>query len=266
MQTAILKLKELGFSEYEAKAYTALVNENPLTAYEISKNTGIPSSKVYEVIRKLEFKHMIQAVHGERSKIFIPVPPDEFVQNFRSSIDNNLHAVQTNLNNFRAGMNVNYTWHIKDYDALLLKSQRMIETSRESILLLTWHEEMSALFDDLNKAAQRDVKIGVIHYGKTDYKIVQLYIHPVEDTIYANRGIRGFTIVADSQEAINGKLVEKKTEAIWSMNEGFVNMAEDYIRHDIYLMKIMKRFDPVLRKKFGDRYERLRNVFMDDAF
>src|SRR4030067_1386736 len=157
MHTAISKLKELGFSEYEAKAYTALVTENPLTAYEISKNTGIPSSKVYEVIRKLELKHMIQAIHGERSKIFIPVPPDEFVQNFRSSIDNNLHAVQTNLNNFRAGMNVNYTWHIKDYDALLLKSRRMIETARESILLLTWHEEMSALFDDLSKASHRDV-------------------------------------------------------------------------------------------------------------
>ena len=44
MQTAIFKLKQLGFSEYEAKAYTALVNEHPLTAYEISKNTGIPSS------------------------------------------------------------------------------------------------------------------------------------------------------------------------------------------------------------------------------
>jgi len=265
MQTAISKLKELGFSEYEAKAYTALVNENPLTAYEISKNTGIPSSKVYEVIRKLEFRHMIQAVHGERSKIFIPVPPDEFVENFRSSIDDSLHAVQTNLNNFRSGMNVNYAWHIKDYDALLQKSKRMIETARESILLLTWHEEMSALFDDLNQAAQRNVKIAIIHYGMTNYKIAQLYIHPVEDTIYSNREVKGFTIVADSQEAINGKLVEKKTEAIWSMNEGFVIMAEDYIRHDIYLMKIMKRFDPVFRKKFGNRYERLRDVFVDDA-
>jgi sugar-specific transcriptional regulator TrmB len=266
MQTAISKLQQLGFSEYEARAYTALVNENPLTAYEISKNTGIPSSKIYEVIRKLEFRHMIQSVHGERSKIFIPVPPDEFVQNFRSSTDDNLHAIQIELNSFRGGMNANYTWHINNYDTLLLKSKRMIDTARESILLLTWPEEMGALFDDLKKAKQRDVKIAVIHYGKTDFKIVQLYVHPLEDTIYAEKDIRGFTIVADSQEAINGKIARKNTEAIWSMNQGFVNMAEDYIRHDIYLMKIMKRFYPVLRKKFGDRYERLRNVYMDEAF
>jgi sugar-specific transcriptional regulator TrmB len=40
--TAIFKLKQLGFSlNMRQKEYTALVNEHPLTAYEISKNTGI---------------------------------------------------------------------------------------------------------------------------------------------------------------------------------------------------------------------------------
>ncbi len=48
------------------------------------------------------------------------------------------------------------------------------------------------------------------------------------------------------------------------MNEGFVIMAENYIRHDIYQMKTMKRFDPLLRKKFGERYEKLRDIFKDE--
>ena len=43
MDTAISKLARLGFTNYEAKAYTALLKENPLTAYEIAKNSGIPS-------------------------------------------------------------------------------------------------------------------------------------------------------------------------------------------------------------------------------
>jgi hypothetical protein len=41
-------------------------------------------------------------------------------------------------------------------------------------------------------------------------------------------------------------------------------MAEDYIRHDIYVMKIVKRFDPLLKEKFGSRYENLRNVYRDE--
>ena len=53
------------------------------------------------------------------------------------------------------------------------------------------------------------------------------------------------------KEVLMGKMDSKETEVIWSMNEGLVMMAEDYIRHDIYVMKTVSRFDPLLRKKFG---------------
>jgi len=44
MQAIITKLSELGFSEYESKAYLALLHSNPSTAYEIAKESGIPTS------------------------------------------------------------------------------------------------------------------------------------------------------------------------------------------------------------------------------
>ena len=266
MQGPILRLKQLGFSEYEAKAYMALVHESPLTAYELSKNSGIPSSKIYEVLRKLEFRHMIQSIHGERSKIFIPVPPDEFVQNFRSSVEDNLHAVRTELTTAKTVLDTSYTWHIKNYETLIHKAKRMIGSARESLLILLWKEEMSELVEALREAMQREIKIAAVHYGYTDILINQIYIHPVEDTIYAARGIRGFALVADLKEAVNGKIDDKGTDAVWSMNEGFVAMAEDYIRHDIYFMKTLQRFAPLMRKKFGDRFEKLRDVFRDEAF
>jgi sugar-specific transcriptional regulator TrmB len=266
VQGAIVRLRRLGFSEYEAKAYMALVYESPLTAYELSKNSGIPSSKVYEVLRKLEIRHMIQSIHGERSKVFIAVPPDEFVQNFRSSIEDNLHAVRTELTAVKSGLDTSYTWHIKNYETLIHRAKRMIRTARTSILILIWKEEMNELLETLNAATQRGVKIAAIHYGFTDVKINQIYVHPVEDTIYSMRGIRGFTLVSDCKEAVNGKIDNKGADAVWSMNEGFVTMAEDYIRHDIYIMKTLQRFAPLMRKKFGDRYEKLRDVFKDEAF
>jgi sugar-specific transcriptional regulator TrmB len=97
MKTVIFKLVQLGFSEYEAKAYVALLGENPLTAYEIAKNSGIPTSKIYEVIRKLENRRTIQSIHGERSKMFIPLSPDEFIKSFRSTIEDNLQAIKNEL-------------------------------------------------------------------------------------------------------------------------------------------------------------------------
>ena len=263
MEMAVNKLKQVGFSEYEAKAYLALLAENPLTAYEIAKNSGIPTSKIYEVIRKLESRRTVQSIHGERSKMFIPVPPDEFIRNFRMEIDGKLHAVRNELKDIRTGMDTSYTWHIKDQEGLILKARRMLDTAGENILLAIWPDEIKLLAGSLEEAASRNVKIAVLHYGPTAVRIKQTYIHPVKEALFAEKGARGFTLVADSKEALNGRITGRNTEAIWSMNGGFVILSENYIRHEIYQMKTMKRFDPLLRKEFGERYEKLLDIYDD---
>jgi len=272
MKTAILKLTQLGLSTYEAKAYTALLRESPLTAYEIAKNSGIPSSKVYEVIKKLELRQMIQSIQGERARMFVPASPEEFVESFRAALNENLLAVKDELKDFKVTIDTGYTWHIKDYDNLILKAKRMLDTSREAVLLSLWSPEIEALARSISEAEARGIKIAIVHYGATNIKFGQpclpnrqVYRHPVEDTIYTQRGVRGFTLVADSKEVLIGRIKREEAEAIWSMNEGFVMMAEDYIRHDIYFMKLVERFDPLLKEKFGDRYEKLRDVYSDEV-
>ncbi|MEE8329316.1 MAG: helix-turn-helix domain-containing protein [Thermodesulfovibrionia bacterium] len=264
MNTVISRLTKIGLSEYEAKAYIALLKENPLSGYEISKNSGIPSSKIYEVIKRLESKHMVQSVQGERSRMFIPISPEELIEGFRAAMEDSLHAVKTELKDFKAGTAPGYTWHINDYEGLILKAKRMLDTSRDIILLSIWPEEIKKLTKSISEAETRGVKIAIVHYGATNIKFGQLYRHPVEDTIYAKGDTRGVTLVADSKEVLMGKIKSNKTEAIWSMNEGLVLMAEDYVKHDIYIMKIVGRFDPLLKEKFGLRYEKLRDVHRDE--
>ncbi len=264
MKTAILKLTRLGLSEYEAKAYVSLLRESPLTAYEIAKKSTVPSSKIYEVIKRLETRHMVQSIHAERTRMFIPTPPEEFIERFRAVVEDNLKAVKYELGSFRSGIDTSYTWHIKDYDNLILRVKRMLDTSKEVVLLSVWPEEIEVLTGPLREAESRGVKIAIIHYGATNIRIGQVYRHPVEDTTFALKKVRGFSLVVDSKEALTGKIDGHEPEAVWSMNEGFVMMAEDHIKHDIYVMKIVSRFDPLLKKRFGFRYEGLRNVFRDE--
>jgi sugar-specific transcriptional regulator TrmB len=264
MKTADSVLTQLGLTDYEARAYKALLGENPATAYEIAKISGIPTSKIYEVISKLEGREMIHAIHGERARMYIPVSPDDFIMGFRSVVNENLQAVETELKDIKTGVDTSYTWHIRDYGSFIIRARRMIETAKESILLLVWAEEMQALLDDVKDAEKRGLDIAVVHYGATGIRLKQVYRHPEADTIYSERGARGFTLIADSREAMTGKIGDKgHTEAIWSMNETFVIIAEDYIRHDIYFMKMAARFYPLLREKFGERFERLRDVYHD---
>jgi hypothetical protein len=47
-------LNAIGFTEYEAKVYLALLKEHPSTGYQISKMAGIPRSMVYEALGRLD--------------------------------------------------------------------------------------------------------------------------------------------------------------------------------------------------------------------
>jgi hypothetical protein len=61
--------------------------------------------------------------------------------------------------------------------------------------------------------------------------------------------------VVDGFQALLGTFSEDKpAEGAWSENQGFVNLAEDYIKHDIYVMKIVRRFGQEMQKRFGENY------------
>ena len=43
-------LQRLGFGDYEARAYTALLQRSPMTGYEIAKLSRIPRANVYDIL------------------------------------------------------------------------------------------------------------------------------------------------------------------------------------------------------------------------
>lgn len=68
------RLKELGLTEYDAKVYYILVSQGTLTAVDISRESGVPMSKIYVVLNRLENAGWISVV-PERPKKYRAVDP-----------------------------------------------------------------------------------------------------------------------------------------------------------------------------------------------
>ena len=49
-------LEKIGLTSYEIRTYTALINSGELNASELSNKSGVPYSKIYEVLGTLEEK------------------------------------------------------------------------------------------------------------------------------------------------------------------------------------------------------------------
>jgi HTH-type transcriptional regulator, sugar sensing transcriptional regulator len=53
MADFVALLQELGFGEYEARAYYELLQHNPLRGYQLAKVSGIPRPHIYSVLEVL---------------------------------------------------------------------------------------------------------------------------------------------------------------------------------------------------------------------
>lgn len=146
------ELMELGFSDYESKAYISLLQKNPITAYEIAKNAAIPTSKIYEVLIKLSEKGVISEFDDNNKRKYLPMSPDELINSYRSKIENTLERLKISLNNVTQENELGFIWNIMDYNYLIDKSKRMIDEAEKTLLISIWPEEYDLLTESLIKA------------------------------------------------------------------------------------------------------------------
>ena len=69
-------LRDLGLSEYEARAYRALLDAGPATAKELSDASGVPMGRVYDVLNSLERHRLARSQAASRPKKYVAVEPD----------------------------------------------------------------------------------------------------------------------------------------------------------------------------------------------
>ena len=81
MEELIAQLKEMGFTEYEAKAYTALVQQSHVSAYQVSKNSGIPRARVYDILNILVDKGIVLKEETAEQTTYAAMPVSVFTAN-----------------------------------------------------------------------------------------------------------------------------------------------------------------------------------------
>ncbi|BAA78934.2 putative transcriptional regulator, TrmB family [Aeropyrum pernix K1] len=76
------KLTSLGFKEYEARVYAALVLYGPSKAGEISLRSGVPRPRVYDVLRDLIAKGFVERTQGSPT-YYRAVDPEHVIGEMR---------------------------------------------------------------------------------------------------------------------------------------------------------------------------------------
>ena len=155
------KLVGIGFSEYEAKAYVALLRESPITGYQLAKLSGVPRSMIYEVLGKLTVRGAAMTLRKEGSTQYAPVPAAEFLEQLHRGQDALIHALEEDLSGIDADSDLDYVWNIDGHENVMSKAIEMIVQAQRNVYLSLLPATLPALRPVLLSAAARGVHVVV---------------------------------------------------------------------------------------------------------
>lgn len=82
-------MESLGLTGYEIKVYLSLLETGSMTASDVSKKSGVPYSKIYEVLNSLENKGWLESASSRPQKFF-PKSPLTALEAMRMRIENGI--------------------------------------------------------------------------------------------------------------------------------------------------------------------------------
>jgi len=258
------EMKKLGFSEYECKAYLTLLEEFPLNGYTLSKHSGIPRSRIYEVLKNLIEKQMVFEQDEGKNKVYYPFEPEIFIKRIRLYYEN----VISTISNFTEKI---YKEKKQDEKLVVIKGRQniidfvnlLIRGAESRIAMSIWKEECSELLPELDKAIDRGVVLRGIYFGaKVPYDT--LVPHRRLRRYMAEKKERYISIVIDGTHTLSGTVSKgEDSKVTWTRDEGFIEISEDYIAHDLLVNLYSASLDKKAYKEFEDFTDNVLNHFFN---
>ncbi|RNJ80271.1 MAG: TrmB family transcriptional regulator [Nitrosopumilus sp. B06] len=240
-------LERIGLSTYEIRTFSTLLKGGELTAAEISQSSGVPYSKIYEVLGTLEEKGWIGS-NDLRPTGYFPKSPSTGLDTTKQRMDTEFSLDQgTILSELvplyeKSGTSEKPDiWVLSGTLNIAAKILEMVESCRSEIMV-TLPEAGEALvrqaLPKLRSLHDRGVDITILTSDRMDKE----YIKSIKRiaTVKIKKGLFGGGIISDKKYVVIllgpeiGGESASEVVAIWAEHAGLAGFARQYFE---YLLK-----------------------------
>ncbi len=247
MADAIEYLQQLGFGEYEAKAYATLLRRSPLNGYELAKHSGIPRANIYAVLAKLEERGAVLRVESPDVVRYAPVSPGEMVRRLGSRFQATLEVAERSLSAIASPVEREHVWSTHGYGVLLEQAVALMDGAREHLLVAIWPPEARQLAEPLRRVAARGVNITTLCLAACDEECGGCQGHLYRYRVAPEDRARWLVLVPDGDEVLAGEIVgDDAALSVRTRQRLLVEVASWYIRHSIALAAVLTDLGPRL--------------------
>jgi len=228
-------LQNLGFSDYEARAYVSLVRAGSLNGYETAKDSGIPRANVYAVLERLVERGAARRLKTRGGARYAALPPDQLLQRLEKEQLRNLGAAREALQGLSRSGEDTPVFNLQDQDELHEQARALIDSSQQSLLVAIQPPEAALLAPVLRNARERGVTITTLcmQACATECGSCQGEIHRY--CLTPGQHIRWLLLVADNRQLVAAEFRAGDTRALFTEQPLVVALAAAYIRQSLAL-------------------------------
>ncbi|MDO5814658.1 MAG: helix-turn-helix domain-containing protein [Methanobrevibacter sp.] len=256
MDENISVLKGIGLTMYEAQAYVTLTSLIQATAEEISKNSNIPRSKIYDVLKKLNEKHFIEIEDG-RPLTYNVKSPVEVLSLEKERLNSEIDDTITRLTNiYENGMSQVQApiWRIYGVDKIINQEVEIIKRAKNTVNM-----RIGFLFEGEGEAlikafkSKRSLKVNILaspkcHINNEEIDIIKMF---KDQDINIQKADIPFVkvLISDSKEMMHTytKFSEDKRNVIPETAIGIWNKYEDVAKN--YDERFENQLEKMKKKK-----------------
>jgi HTH-type transcriptional regulator, sugar sensing transcriptional regulator len=234
-------LKDFSLTDYEAKAYVALVESGALAASELSRVASIPYSKIYEILGNLERKGWVESAQGRPSRYY-PKAPSTALESSRVRFETGMRASQAEalqelqpLYDKKGVQEKPDIWIVRGQDNIVDKIKETLGRTRRELMLampVAPDPIVSIALPILNLMKEKGVKIFVMLPETANKELIRKLRAVVE--VKTRQQMFGGGIISDDNQIILllGEEPEKGlTLAISSEHIGLVRFGKSYFEY-----------------------------------
>ena len=237
-------LEKIGLTSYEIRTFSSLLKAKELTASDLSQKSGVPYSKIYEVLGILEEKGWIGSDDSRPTKYFAKSPAtgiETTKQKMESEFKENQNIILNELVPLYEQSGTSEKpdiWVLSGKVNIAAKILEMVETCRNEVLIAlpeAGEELVKQALPKLRLLHDKGVEITVLTSDKMNKESLKA-VSRVAD-VKVKEGMFGGGIISDKRYVVillgpeMGAEDAAETVAIWADHAGLAGFARAYFEN-----------------------------------
>jgi sugar-specific transcriptional regulator TrmB len=201
----IESLKQVGLTQYEAESYHTLLQEGPLTGYQLGKRSRVPLPRSYDVLERLSERGLALIQPGDPPR-YLAEDPAHFLEQLRSSMLSRLEELAATLTAVPSSDVREEFWVIRGHKRIQDRVAAMIGEAEHSLGLRVPASMNSHTADLVSQARARGRRV-------------------LQAAGTAGLAAEAVLVLVDDREVLAGTAATDRSQAVVTGNRALVAMA-----------------------------------------